>query len=963
VGGQEEFMSKPLQLIMLSTTSGEPEAFELQLKQAGYACHCRRVASEKDFLHSLHQPADLILAGTAARGLTALRALEILQERGLDIPLIVIGAAGTEEIVSCLKAGAADYLDGGDLERLGAAAARALEDRTLREVNRKIALELTSTLNRDEVMEHILSQLKEVVDYDRASFQLLEADRLRIVGVRGFPEPGEVLDASFPVNADHPAGEVLRGLDAVIVDDAPAKYRELRPGRAETAPIRSWLGVPLMAGGRLIGTLSLEKREPAFYSREHAHLALSLAASAAVTIENMRLFEEAQRRVAELEALQQTSLQMTSSLNLSDVLGSIAENSLKLVGATDCHIYLYDAAQESFSFGAALWKNGRRQPAVRKPRSQGFTANVARQGRALVINDVESHPLYSSIQAKKWHLKAIAGFPLKRAEQVLGVFTIAFLDSHTFSEAELRVLGLLADQAAVAIENARLFMGMRRERDYSQALITMANALVVGLDLEGRVRMINNYVEEMTGYSFEELKGKVLFKQLFPHEEQQEAHLALRELFAHGKHGQHENQIRTKNGRERVISWSGTLIRDDQGRPESVFVVGQDITEQKQLEIHLRQTQKMEAIGQLAGGIAHDFNNLLTPIRGSVDMLMEIANRDEQQMEYLQSIKLASERAAGLTRQLRLFTRQDEGQRQPLDLNKIVRETSDLLGSSLARHIAVKLDLEDELWAVGADSSQISQVLINLSLNAQDSMEQGGTLQISTRNISLGETEARLSPEVRPGRYACLSVEDSGCGMSPETEARIFEPFFTTKKPGKGTGLGLSVVYGIVRAHGGFIEVQTEPGKGSRFDVYLRTTELAVAEMEREDAALPAGNETILLVDDEEMIRRLGRRVLEKCGYTVLIASNGAEAVAVYKEQGEAIDLVLLDVIMPRMNGQECLRRLQQLDPKVRVLIATGYTADSSVQRLKAEGVLGVVEKPFSVRTLAAAVRTALDNG
>jgi two-component system cell cycle sensor histidine kinase/response regulator CckA len=675
----------------------------------------------------------------------------------------------------------------------------------------------------------------------------------------------------------------------------------------------------------------------------------------------MRLFEDAQRRVAELEALQQTSLQLTSSLNLSDVLGSIAENSLKLVGATDCHLYLYDAAQDSFSFGAALWKNGRRQPAVTKPRSKGFTARVAREGRPLVINDVEHHPLYSSRQAKQWRLKAIAGFPLKRAEQVLGVFTIAFLDSHTFSEAELRVLGLLADQAAVAIENARLFMAMRRERDYSRALITMANALVLILDVEGRVRLINNYVEEMTGYAASELEGREVFGRLFPAEEQPGARRSFQELFVRGRHSQHENQLLTKTGALRVISWSGTLIRDSRGEPESVFVVGQDITEQKQFEMHLRQTQKMEAIGQLAGGIAHDFNNLLTPIRGSVDLLLDMEPRDDQSLEYLQSIKLASERAAGLTRQLRLFTRQDEGQRLPLELNKIVRETSDLLGRSLTRSVSVRLDLEKELWAVAADSSQISQVLINLSLNAQDAMEQGGTLVITTRNISLGPPEARLSPGVRPGRYTCLTVEDSGCGMSPETEARIFEPFFTTKKPGKGTGLGLSVVYGIVRAHGGFIEVHSEPGRGSRFDVYLPTTELAVAEKEREEEALPGGTETILLVDDEEMIRRLGRRVLEKCGYTVLIAANGPQAIEAYRKQGEAIDLVLLDVIMPRMNGQECLRRLQQLDPEVKVLIATGYTADSSVQRLKAEGVLGVVEKPFSIRTLAAAVRAALD--
>lgn len=305
-------MGTPLQLVILTTRSDQAESFSLELKRSGCVCRCSRVAGEKEFIRSLRQPPGLILAGTTSRHLDVFRALDLLRDRDLDVPLIAVGDAASEEIVRCLKAGAADYITPGDIQRLGAAVTRALQDRTLREVKRKIALELTSTLDRDEVMEHILSQLIEVVEYDRASFQLLEEERLRIVGVRGFPDPGEVLDASFPVDADHPAGEVLRKLDAVIVDNAPAGYRALRAGRSETAVIRSWLGVPLMAGGRLIGTLSLEKSEPAFYTREHARLALSLAASAAVTIENMRLFEEVQRRVADLEALQQTSVDRKS---------------------------------------------------------------------------------------------------------------------------------------------------------------------------------------------------------------------------------------------------------------------------------------------------------------------------------------------------------------------------------------------------------------------------------------------------------------------------------------------------------------------------------------------------------------------------------------------------------------------------------------------------------------------------
>jgi two-component system cell cycle sensor histidine kinase/response regulator CckA len=386
-----------------------------------------------------------------------------------------------------------------------------------------------------------------------------------------------------------------------------------------------------------------------------------------------------------------------------------------------------------------------------------------------------------------------------------------------------------------------------------------------------------------------------------------------------------------------------------------------DITERKQLEAQLRQAQKMESIGTLAAGIVHDFNSLLTPIGGFAELLLGKAPEGSLQHEYLCQIKVAAGRAADLTRQLRLFTRQMRGERRPVQLNSVVEEIRDLLEPSISKKIAIELRLEPGLWTVEADKSQMSQVLMNLCLNACDAMPDGGTLTLETRNVTLDEEWARVILEARPGRYVCLSVSDTGCGMSPEVQARLFEPFFTTKEMGKGTGLGLSVVYGIVKRHDGFIEIYSEEGQGSTFHVYLPAMEDTVAEREMEELEWPTGTETILVVDDEEGVRALGRTVLEPCGYTVLMAENGPQALEVYQAYQREISLVVLDVIMPQMSGRDCLQRLRELDPQVKVLISTGYTAKGLAQELMAEGALAVVEKPFQIQDFAVAVRAAID--
>jgi PAS domain S-box-containing protein len=512
-------------------------------------------------------------------------------------------------------------------------------------------------------------------------------------------------------------------------------------------------------------------------------------------------------------------------------------------------------------------------------------------------------------------------------------------------------------------ERKRAEEALRESEEKYRLHFEHVSDVIYSIDPDFRILSVSPSVERILGYRPEELIGKPFQDlNLLTEEYLETAFSDAKRVLAGERISSSVYEFIAKDGTNKFGEVSSApLVRD--GKVAAVISVARDITERKQLETQLRQVQKLESIGQLASGIAHDFNNLLTPIGGFAELLLRKASKGSKEQKHLRQIKIAAQRATALTSQLRLFTRQEEGELRPLQLNSVVEETCALLEHSIPKEITIELSLESELWAVEADSSQISQVLMNLCVNARDAMPNGGTLTLETRNMTLDEEYARTVLTAQPGRYVCLSVSDTGCGMSPEVQARLFEPFFTTKEPGKGTGLGLAVVYGIVKGHGGFINVYSEKGRRSTFRIYLPPIESAMEEREVEEWKLPTGTETILLVDDEEAVRALGQSVLERCGYTVLTAENGIRALEVYQAHQEEIALMVLDVGMPQMGGQECLRRLQELDPQVKVLISTGYTAKGLAQELVAEGALGVVEKPFPPQDFAAVVRRVLDRG
>lgn len=409
----------------------------------------------------------------------------------------------------------------------------------------------------------------------------------------------------------------------------------------------------------------------------------------------------------------------------------------------------------------------------------------------------------------------------------------------------------------------------------------------------------------------------------------------------------------------RTISWTFYPIQPTR----SVHCYAEDITERLSLETQLRRSQKMESIGQLAAGLAHDFNNILTVIQGHSSLLLQDSKFEKKTQESLRHISVASERAANLTRQLLLFSRKQLAQPKTLDLNIVVENVANMLRALLGESISVELQLAEDLPAVDADEGMMEQVLMNLAMNSRDAMPRGGRLTISTAERKVDERYARRIREARPGRYVAFRVSDTGTGMTRETQAHIFEPFFTTKDIGKGTGLGLATIYGIVKQHHGWIEMETKEGAGTTFTILLPVSENPAEPQKGRNALdnLPRGTETVLVVEDEEPLRNLVTAVLRHAGYTVFDASTGAEALEIWSRHRRRIDLLLTDVMMPEgMSGRELAERILRDEPNLRVMFTSGYPMEAIGGDLAKSG-HAFLQKPYNPASLTQMVRECLD--
>ena len=471
------------------------------------------------------------------------------------------------------------------------------------------------------------------------------------------------------------------------------------------------------------------------------------------------------------------------------------------------------------------------------------------------------------------------------------------------------------------------------------------------------LKFANPKAEKMTGYSAEELVKIPFINIIHPDDKDMVLENHIKRLKGQEVPSIYSFRILSRSGEKLSVELNAVQITWKK-RPAVLFFL-RDITTEKRLEAQLQQAQKMEAMGTLAGGIAHDFNNLLMAIQGRTSIMLLKKDSSDPEFEHLRGIEDNVETAADLTKQLLGFARGGKYEVKPTDLNELIKKQNRMFGRT-KKEITIHEKYADDLWPVAVDRGQIEQVLLNLYVNAWQAMPGGGDLFLETGNVTLDQ--AYVKPfSAKPGRYVNISVADSGVGMDKATRERIFEPFFTTKEMGRGTGLGLASTYGIIKNHDGFIHVYSEKGHGTTFNIYFPPSEEDVIEEKKSTVDLLRGVETILFVDDEDMIIEVAEQLLNTLGYKVLVARSGKEATEVYRENKETIDIVLLDMIMPDMGGSDSYDRMKEINPEIKVLLSSGYSIDGQATEIMERGCDGFIQKPFKMNELSKKLREILD--
>jgi PAS domain S-box-containing protein len=611
-----------------------------------------------------------------------------------------------------------------------------------------------------------------------------------------------------------------------------------------------------------------------------------------------------------------------------------------------------------------------------RPEGCGPTGTAIKEGKSSIFNDFlnDPHALPWREAATRTSWRAAAAFPIRLADEVCGALTVYVLETNFFGDREVALLEEVAMDVSFGLDNLeREAQRQRAEAAVRESALQLETAVRAGnvwlwnLDLHTNTVFFSSEWKHHLGYEDHEISDDFTEWQNLVHPDDLESSIQNVRAFIEKPWPDYhvEFRLRHKDGSYRWILAQASLINDDQGKPVRMLGSNVDITEQRKLEDQLRQAQKMEAVGQLAGGISHDFNNILSAIVGYGHVcLMKMAGGDPLRPN-IEQILEAADRAAYLTKDLLLFSRHQVSDRKAVDLNEIVRTMEKFLKRVIREDIAYEMTLHKGTTPVLADVHQLEQVLMNLATNARDAMPQGGTFTIATEQIMIGYEFITVHGYGNPGMYALLTVADTGTGMDEQTRRRIFEPFFTTKELGKGTGLGMAVVYGIIKQHGGYINVYSEPGRGATFRIYLPLIASGIIEEKKTKVVETPqrGTETILLAEDDKSLRNITKSLLEDFGYTVIAAADGEEAMKKYTENEGKIQLLLFDLIMPKKTGKEAYDEIKNITPHIKVIFSSGYAPDIIRQKGILHDNMPIVYKPISPIDLLNKVRSVLNEG
>jgi PAS domain S-box-containing protein len=862
-------------------------------------------------------------------GITLLRdALEVDQHL---ICIIMTGQGTIQTAVDAMKVGAFDYvLKPFRLQAILPVLSRAVNVRRLRQENlqlretvaiHELCQTIASTLDPQTVLNKLADAALQQSEADEVSVLLPTDDgsELYVAAVRGANRE-RLLGERVPLEQSI-ASWVARERTPILLEGQvnDARFTALWP----RPDIRSAISVPLQLAGKLIGILNINatSRARPFTPGQMKALTI-LASTAAAALESASLYGQVRQAEEKYRSIFENTVE--------GIFQSTPDGRFITVNPSMARILGYESPEEMVATVTDI--------------THQLYVDPERRGEAARIQ--EERGILQGLEFEAYR---------KDGEKIwLSLNRRSVRDENG---AELYREGSVEDITERMRAAEELRVSEKRYRD----LVENARDLIYSHDLEGNYTSINKAGEQITGYTREESLSMNIAQTVAPEYLEKARRMIVGKLTGEEVTA-YELEIIAKDGRRIPVEVNTRLVYQA-GVPCGVQGIARDITDRRELEDQLRQSQKLEAVGQLAGGVAHDFNNMLTVINGYSDLLLRGLGQDDPMHSKVEEIKKAGERASSLTRQLLAFSRKQVLQPKVLQLRSVVADVDKMLRRLIGEDIDLLTVLAPELGSIKADPGQIEQVVMNLAVNARDAMPQGGKLTIEAENVYLDGEYVSHHITAAPGPYVMLAVSDTGVGMDEKTKARIFEPFFTTKEVGRGTGLGLSTVYGIVKQSGGNIWVYSEVGKGTTFKIYLPRVDGVVDSDSTRNATaeLPRGHETVLLAEDEEQVRRMTRTILEMNGYRVLEASSGDEALATYKQHEGRIDLVITDVVMPQMSGRELAQSLEALRPGIKVLYVSGYTDDAIVRHGLLDAGIAFIQKPFTPEALSRKVREVLD--